>query len=208
MYTHSDSAAIVRPLGLVMAGGRSTRMGTSKALLTYHRMPQFLHTAALLAEVCTEVYVSCRLEQIPELSAAAQPWPEMGWQFLPDMPEWGEIGPMNGLLSAFSCHQAPWLVLGCDYPLLHAQDLDALLTVRQTTAVGTAFCPPGGVPEPLLAVYESSARTGIQTCFANGKYSLRYFLETERVNLAVPPDPRRLQSVDTRAQAAQIMKKF
>lgn len=49
--------------GLVLAGGKSSRMDKDKALLTYHTQNQLIHTAKMLEKQCEQVYISCRTGQ-------------------------------------------------------------------------------------------------------------------------------------------------
>jgi molybdopterin-guanine dinucleotide biosynthesis protein A len=65
------AAAVPVLRGLVLAGGRSERMQTDKGALRYHGIDQREYTAALLAEFCPDVRVSCRPEQLAELPAGA-----------------------------------------------------------------------------------------------------------------------------------------
>ena len=55
--------------GLVLSGGKSTRMGTDKGLITYHGIPQREYIYKLLEEVCDATFLSIRDDQaatIPE----------------------------------------------------------------------------------------------------------------------------------------------
>ena len=50
--------------GLVLSGGRSTRMGKDKGLINYHGIPQRDYIYNLLNEVCDETYMSIRKDQV------------------------------------------------------------------------------------------------------------------------------------------------
>lgn len=53
--------------GLVLAGGRSTRMGRSKANICWYGKEQQYHLADLMSGFCDEGFVSCRQEQVGEI---------------------------------------------------------------------------------------------------------------------------------------------
>ena len=73
---------------------------------------------------------------------------------LRDNPEFGDIGPMNPVITAFE--QFPnnaLLVLGCDYPYFDQHALESLLSHRDVSKNAVAFINEStGRPEPLLAI--------------------------------------------------------
>ena len=175
-------------LGLVLAGGRSARMGQDKALISYHGKPQYQHVFELLSSVCDAVYVSCRAEQ-KELFA---PLP-----VLLDSVE--DIGPMAALLAAFEYNpNCAWLVLGCDYPHFGEAELQQLLDQRDEQAIATAyFNAAKGWPEPLLAIWEPQAHPLMKAALAIGDSSLRRLLEANPVKLVHPAEATPFKSFDT-----------
>jgi len=182
--------------GLLLAGGSSSRMGQPKSLIEYHGKPQYQHAAEQLAVHCKTVFVSCRAEQqhlfldIPRI---------------PDTPEYGEIGPLNGVLSAFDLEETAWLVLGCDYPLLKNEDLEQLFQERDTSRVATVFCDPqNGIPQPLIGIYEAQTGPMLREWLKRGNQSLRYFLEQHAAKLVIPERPSNLKSVDTPAEMSAL----
>ena len=50
-------------VGVVISGGKSSRMGTDKSLLLWNNKPFYLHAAEILAPFCSEIYVSCNVSQ-------------------------------------------------------------------------------------------------------------------------------------------------
>lgn len=153
----------INPLyGLILSGGKSTRMGKDKGLLQYHHKPHREYLFELAAAYCDSVFYSIREEQPitrPE-------------QAIRDS---GKVrGPFNGLLSAAEKYpRASWLVLACDLPLLDAPTLEFLIAGRQPTVDATALATAAsGLPEPLAAIWEPSAfkkalhflQGGMSTC--------------------------------------------
>jgi len=135
---------------LLLAGGRSRRMCRDKATLTYGGQPQLERVAELLAKHCIATYLSLRQGQ--DIPAGG-----------PDVPtiedEFGEIGPLGGILSAFSFKpKDPWLVVACDLPFLTEDTLKNLVHERDPEYLATAYrSAHDGLPEPLCAIYEPSA---------------------------------------------------
>ncbi len=172
--------------GLVLAGGQSSRMGRDKALLSYRDANQLSRTAALLGKVCTEVFVSCRQEQIADYQAAAGV-PAIADSYL-------DMGPLGGLLSAQRQRpNAAWLVAACDFPLIDNRAIAALSEARNPLRFATAFVSDDrNRPEPLLTIYEPKSRRRLLEAHAGGNDSLRSFLRSNRVQLVEPRDPSAL----------------
>jgi molybdopterin-guanine dinucleotide biosynthesis protein A len=171
-----------KPNGLVLAGGRSTRMGTDKGLLVYNGTPQREHLFELLGEFCEQVYTSCRAEQaIPE---RLNPLPD----------KYDIAGPMNGVLTAFT--QAPlssWLIVAVDMPYVTKDTLRLLINSRDETKAATCFYNTERQhPEPLLALWEPLAYPLLMDFTRRGKVSPKEFLSTHPVRLIQAPDEKTL----------------
>ncbi|MCC7465871.1 MAG: NTP transferase domain-containing protein [Saprospiraceae bacterium] len=174
--------------GLILAGGQSSRMGQPKSLISYHGKPQYLYLQELLERYCEAVYISCKPEQEYWFS---------GCPTLPDNSLFGDIGPMTGVLSAFEVYDGPWLIVGCDYPYLRAEDLEWLIRCRDPEMLATVFeHPERNLPEPLIGVYEADAGAPLREWHDAGQQSLRRFLEFNRVEKVAPLSVECLRSVD------------
>jgi len=186
-------AAEVPLLGLVLAGGLSSRMGTDKALLSYHSENQLVRTASLLSGICSKVFVSCRAEQSSAYS-------DYGLSVITDT--YLDMGPMGGLLSAQRSHpDAAWLLAACDLPFLDSNMLVSLHSNRDPFRHATAFLSPESVhPEPLVAIYEPKSRHRLLQQHAAGNDSLSSFLRNSRILKIEPDNPDALKSVNDNAQ--------
>jgi len=182
-------AAAVPVYGLVLAGGRSVRMGTDKAWLAYHGRPQAVHAAELLARVCSRVYVSTRpgMDQGPDLGTA----PRIEDTFL-------DLGPLGGILSAQRTHpNAAWLVLACDLPFVTEDTLRRLLKGRNPLKLATAFqSASDGLPEPVCAVYEPKSVFRLLDAVATGRPCPRQTLIQADPCLLPAPGLRELMNIN------------
>lgn len=177
--------------GLVLAGGRSTRMGRDKATLAYgHGTPQLERAVALLGRHAARVYVSVRADQ------AADPLRSRFAQ-IQDLLE--NVGPIAGLVAAQAQHpDAAWLVLACDLPLLDDASLAHLVGHRDATRTATAYrSSHDGLPEPLCAIYEPRSSTALSAWVAAGKQCPRKFLSSADTALLDEPNPRALDNINT-----------
>ena len=185
--------------GLVLAGGRSTRMRRDKAALAYHGHETQLEAAMrLLSPRVARAFVSVRADQADDPVRSA--WPRIV--------DRGDIeGPIAGISAALAEHpDAAWLVLACDLPFLDAATLDQLIGARDTGRDATAFrSSHDGLPEPLCAVYEPRARAAIAAHLAGGRNCPRKFLINANTRLLDQPNPRALDNVNTVAEYGAAM---
>jgi molybdopterin-guanine dinucleotide biosynthesis protein A len=185
--------------GLVLAGGRSTRMQRDKAAIEYQAGETQLDAAVkLLAPRVERVFVSVRAEQSGERARA-------GYAQVVDR---GDVeGPIAGISAALAEHpQVAWLVLACDLPFLDAATLDKLIAARNTASDATAFrSSHDGLPEPLCAIYEPRARAAIAAHIAGGRNCPRKFLINAGTSLLDQPNPRALDNVNTVAEYGAAM---
>jgi molybdenum cofactor guanylyltransferase len=157
-------------LGLVLTGGRSTRMGRDKSLIVYHEKPQREHLTALLRSYCTAVFWSVNAEQSADLAGSPQP-------IIVDA-DTGPGGPLNGILSAFRHRpDAAWFVVACDLPFLDWESLSSLQNERTARRWATVFQTPGQPINPVLSIWEPAVYEPLLAFAKTGRQSPRQFLE-------------------------------
>ena len=177
-------------LGLVLAGGRSTRMHTDKAALLYGGRSQLERAMALIAPHVSQAYVSVRADQSTEPLRARFPQ-------IPDIHQ--SLGPIAGLLAAQARHpEAAWLVLACDLPLLDERTLAHLVRSRAPERLATAYrSSHDGLPEPLCAIWEPRSAVPLAAYVANGRQCPRRFLIGADTHLIDEPNPGALDNINT-----------
>ena len=184
--------------GLVLAGGRSTRMGRDKAALAYGDGPPQLERAmALIAPHVQQAYVSVRADQRADPLRA---------RFAQVTDGHAALGPIAGILAAQARHpEAAWLVLACDLPLLDAATLEHLLRARDPRRAATAYrSSHDGLPEPLCAVWEPHTHQPLTEYVAAGRDCPRKFLINADTLLLDEPNPQALDNVNTPRDHASV----
>jgi molybdenum cofactor guanylyltransferase len=176
--------------GLVLAGGRSTRMQRDKAALTYHGHTQLEWAVSLLQPYAQRVFVSVRPDQTNDPVRAR-------FDQIVDTRE--NVGPIAGIMAAQEKYpQVAWLVLACDLPFLDNSTLSHLIFARHAERLATAYrSSHDGLPEPLCAIYEPASREPLLAHVAKGKDCPRKFLINSDVQLIDEPNPRALDNVNT-----------
>jgi len=176
--------------GLVVCGGRSSRMGTDKGLLVYHDRPQQYHVYEMLNTICDRVFLSCNKTQFANILP--------GYAALEDDAEFANIGPMAALLTAFFHHpEKDFLIVGCDYPFLKKKTLQHFVDTLSKKSLAAAFYNTDHKYEPLLAWYSLASANILKNYFNCGKYSLQQFLNEEAAEKYRPEEPTAMKSVDT-----------
>ncbi|WP_455381872.1 bifunctional molybdenum cofactor guanylyltransferase MobA/molybdopterin-guanine dinucleotide biosynthesis adaptor protein MobB [Salinispira pacifica] len=176
--------------GLVLSGGKSSRMGRDKGAIEYHDEPQVRYVHRLLERFCDKVYVSVRSEQTDD--PAYRDLPHLADRFV-------DFGPMGGILTALHTHpEAAWLVLGCDMPFVTEQTIANLLSKREPLKLATVFdSSSDGLPEPLCAVYEPAYRRRLHQFLGEGRTCPRKALIRSRVQRLALSDPGALRNINS-----------
>ena len=179
--------------GLVLTGGKSSRMGMPKDQINWNGKEQRFFAADLLRNFCQEVYISCRTEQFVET---------VGYKFLPDVVS--NIGPIGGILSAMPLDpEKAWLVVACDLPLLNFETLNYLVNNRDHLKFATAFKDRNSnFPEPLAAIWEPQGYSEVLEAVRRQKFSPRNILKNNEILLLESPFPDVLMNVNTPYEAA------
>jgi molybdopterin-guanine dinucleotide biosynthesis protein A len=185
--------------GLVLAGGRSSRMQRDKASIEFRAGETQLDAAMRLLEGrVARAYVSVRDDQKDDAARAR-------YARIVDR---GDIeGPIAGISAALASYpDAAWLVLACDLPFLDAATLDTLLLARDPSFDATAYrSSHDGLPEPLCAIYEPRSRPALNAQIAAGRNCPRKFLINAHTQLLDQPNPRALDNVNTVAEYERAM---
>jgi molybdopterin-guanine dinucleotide biosynthesis protein A len=136
--------------GIVLAGGRSSRMGTPKAALEWHGSTLLRRTVGIVARVSDGPVVVVRApgQELPELPATVE---------VVDDPHEG-LGPVQGLaagLAAVADRAEAAFVCSTDLPFLHPAFVRRVLrAVADGADVGLPVAR--GYPQPLAAAYRTT----------------------------------------------------
>jgi molybdenum cofactor guanylyltransferase len=178
--------------GVVLAGGRSTRMGSDKGKLNYHGKPQREFVADMLESMGIEAFISCRDEQADEMN---------GYKTITD--SFVDMGPAGAIMSAFLFDpNAAWVALACDLPLLTEEVVKNLIANRNAAAIATAYRSPEnehGFPEPLIALWEPKSFPELLRFLSQGIMCPRKVLINSDTHLIDSSVPAALMNANTLA---------
>ena len=132
--------------GIILAGGKSSRMGSNKALINYRGKPLISYSIDLLSKFCDEIVISTN-EKLHDFKEFKQ---------VPD--EIPGVGPIGGLYSCLHhVNGNTALVLSCDLPNVSNDLIDYLID----SYMGQEVLVPsldGKNLEPLCAMYQVSLK--------------------------------------------------
>lgn len=166
---------MLAPAGIVLAGGRSTRMGTPKAALEWHGSTLLRRVTGLVARATGGPVVVVRAPG----------------QALPAMPPGVEVtedaregrGPLQGLaagLAAIGNRGEVAFVSSTDAPLLHPAFV-RLVVGSLDSQHDVALPLAGGFPHPLAAAYRTALLPTVEALIAADRMRPAFLFETCRV---------------------------
>ena len=161
--------------GLVLTGGKSTRMGKDKSVLEYHGKPQKEFVKELLESQGFETFYSVQnnngnLDEILDT-------------FL-------NLGPFGGICSAFQKDpNSAFFILATDLPFIDIDLIKLLLEKRNPSKVATAVKgKEKQFPEPLITIYEPKAYPILLQYLAQGYSCPRKMLINSDVEIVEVED--------------------
>lgn len=189
--------------GLVLAGGKSSRMKKDKALLTFNGKTQLENCYDLLTKFCDKVFLSLRKDQ--NFIQRVKQYPHIY-----DSERYENIGPMGGILSAMDqFSKISWVVLACDLPFVNESVIKYLIDHRDSRKLATAFkSTHGGLPEPLCAIYEKQSQVEMLKSLTEGISCPRKFLINSDVALIKQLDKISLENINTPEDHDRVLSYF
>lgn len=163
----NDSVANVPPAIAVLAGGKSRRMGTDKALIT------------VSSETLLERIVAEALLVSPDVMVVGRTKPadwKLGGRFFED--ETPGLGPLCGLATALAQTESAVCMVACDMPALYAADFRWLFSQFESSDAEFGLSATvDEKPEPLFTVYRKPVLETVRQRLSDGKRALYRMIE-------------------------------
>ncbi len=190
-----------RLFGLVLSGGKSTRMGIDKGNISYHGLPQREYLYNMLNGICERTFLSIRADQQQGIPA--------GKDAIVDKDEYK--GPFNGIMSAHKLYKdMAWIVLACDLPLINTETISRLISFRDPARDATALATKeSGLPEPLAAIWEPHGLAKAMVHLRNTEGSCpRKFLLKSDISIVFPESDLLLSNANSPVEYEEIRDKL
>ena len=171
--------------GLVLAGGKSTRMGTDKGTLNFYGKNQRDVAIELLEKNNLKTFLSVRSAQEIEIEN------KITDKFV-------GLGPFGAICSAFQENpNVAWLVIATDLPFVNDEVIQLLLKHRNPSKAATTI---KGIdkqfPEPLITIWEPKSYTLLLNYLAQGYSCPRKVLINSDVEI-VEVDDNFIRNINT-----------
>jgi molybdenum cofactor guanylyltransferase len=185
----------VKAGGVVLCGGKSTRMGTSKALLPFGPETMLQRVVRLLSGVVTPIVA---------VAAADQTLPALPADVIITRDEREGRGPLEGLragLEALPDHVERAYVTSCDVPLLVPAFVEQMLEL--SAGFDVAVMEIDGFAHPLSAIYSRTVLPHVETLLSENRLRplfLYDLVKTRRVSpgeMTSDPDLLTLRNLNT-----------
>ena len=193
--------------GIILCGGKSSRMGQAKAWLPVAGMPMLCRIAQTLGEAVQPIVV---------VSASEQTLPPLPSDVIIAHDEQPDRGPMQGLatgLAIIARHVDTAFVTSCDVPRLQSKFVRRMIDL----ADGFTLCLPETADgmHPLAGIYSVSLLPEIHAMLARDQLRLLDLLDhglTRRVRESelrdVDPDLVSLRNINTPEEYAALVREM
>lgn len=150
--------------GVIMAGGKSSRMGTDKGLMDFQGKPMIQYGIDLLSTFFKTVVISTNQDE----------YSQFGLTIIPDIHKnCGPIGGLHAVLSEIETEYA--FLLSCDMPFVSTE---VILKIVDASEYQLATVPVvGGKMEPLCALYSVQILPKIQRNIDNRNFKMMQLIQ-------------------------------
>lgn len=144
---------------MVLAGGKSRRMGQDKALLQFRNKALIEYSLELLSSNCEKVFISSN----------SIPYETYNFPIVHDIQS--DSGPMGGLQAVLEEMKTEnLLVLSCDTPFINQVVIDRLLSLHKPNVI--SYCETSSRRHPLIGIYPKSSLNQIKEKLCKKEYKI------------------------------------
>lgn len=151
--------------GVILAGGKSSRMGTDKALVKLNGTPLIERIAQTLRDVFERVII---------IANNPEPYKYLGFEIFGDV--YKDCGPLGGIHSAFFHTTSEQLfIVGCDTPHISPELIRHIIAYPSSASI--KVCKAGKQVQPLVGSYHRKSLPFILVQLENRQWKMMKLLE-------------------------------
>ena len=157
---------------IIIAGGKSSRMGSDKGLMLLNGKPLIGYIISALIPISSEILISTNNPA----------YEQFGFPLIPD--EHSSIGPIGGLQAAIKHSTSNQnLVVSCDTPFIASEILNKIATAGFDNC---AFLDSEKQIHPLIGLYSKEIEKAIEFQISKENYKMMDLLELINCQLYTP----------------------
>lgn len=182
---------------VVLAGGKSSRMGENKALLPLGGIPMICRIANILEMRFSEVYIS----------GASEDFSFLNMPVITDI--YTEKGPIGGIFASLEFQQDDIFVCPCDMPFISVQIVDFLINNYNKEQISVVSYKDKIYPT--LGIYPFCFKEKIEKYIIEGDLKMQRVLKDLDAKIINIPDSFSediLQNINTKEQYENIKNKY
>jgi len=154
----------------IIAGGKSKRFGSDKALFEYKGQPLISHVHNTLKEVFDDIVI---------IGGSKAKYGFLGLEIYEDIIP--ELGPIGGLYTAFSTLKTQYIfVIACDMPFVTPDLIKIIIDKKNNYDI--VIPQKGDYTEPLCAIYKESCKTHIKDMIDQNNLKIKSFFNKMKVH--------------------------
>jgi len=161
--------------GILLAGGKSSRMGDDKAFMKYKDRFLYEYSFSILKSFSQDILIS----------SSNTRFNNQDYRCVED--EMPDLGPISGIFSCLKRIKYPSaIVLPCDLPFISVKTVETLLNNSQGYDITVALNHQN-FPEPLIGIYSSAIISRLEKMINSGNYKLQNLLKDSKTNFVRIP---------------------
>jgi len=149
--------------GVILAGGKSSRMGVNKSFLKLGNQTIIERIVDLMKSIFSEVII---------ITNTPDEYKFLNLPLYEDIYKWK--GPLAGIHSALTHSQTEKIfVLSCDVPLMSKEMIEYIIEYKTDKSI--VFCEAAGYHQPLVGIYSKKILSDIEKFISNNEMSDKSF---------------------------------
>lgn len=154
-----------KSIGIVLSGGKSSRMGTEKGLVKWQSKALIEYSVNCINSICNDIVISSNNKDYHYLN----------FPVIKD--EIANCGPIGGIYSCMKNFQADYyFVISCDVPNVPTELFkDLLINIGEADLIYAVDSK--GKKQPLVAIYKRSCFPIIEAELLNGNYKMMKLID-------------------------------
>jgi molybdopterin-guanine dinucleotide biosynthesis protein A len=183
--------------GVLLAGGRSRRMGCDKALLQINGQPLYLRVIAVMQELFKQILIAGDRPdlELPNIQSHADSYPGSS---------------LAGIHTGLSAATSDWIFIApCDMPYPDRRIFELLLQRRDQ--VSAVIASTAGMPEPVFGLYHRSCLLHVEEMLQQNYFRIQELFKRIPVRLVDSAEfpqgwQRAMANVNTPEDLQQVLK--